>query len=406
MKNRFVISENDRRSILSMYGLLNEENATRIVGKVRTTPFYDLASERSKANNLTLKIYGNNVDDSYETLDGSDIEDMQLLGQTVTNVSGQYVFDDITDFNDLIISFEGNDFFEPLNHRVEKITPNKDNVVDFSVKFKEEEKKEIEKKQKEKPKKIRKCEIKNSIGNKIYGYGEYSIDGKSEEIIYGKPFKENTQVKMFEEASKAALKDAIANYISLYPNELVTVDVLYKNILGLIGTPELKKLKITCKRVYFENGKIVATTVVKFKKDFFDEITKKLEPKPVERKIDFDDIDFKKALENSFDQKKKIFLFFCVDNNECNVLLDNFVKLGNLDKKLNGWIKLYYKVDMSQDKKYVAASETLKIFAYPSVVILEAIKDPKINPIKDSIKIIKKITSFDQTESEFENLLN
>jgi hypothetical protein len=61
---------------------------------------------------------------------------------------------------------------------------------------------------------------------------------------------------------------------------------------------------------------------------------------------------------------------------------------------------------MSQDKKYVAASETLKIFAYPSVVILEAIKDPKINPIKDSIKIIKKITSFDQTESEFENLLN
>lgn len=402
MRNRFVISESDRRSILSMYNLINEdENKTRIVGTIQVVPTY------FRAQNIELSLYGNNQDDSYEPIDGLDIEDMVLLGKTKTNNNGDYVFNNVTDFDNLFISFEGNDFYDSINYRVVKLTPNKDNTVDFNIKSKNGKKPDDEEKKK-KPKKIKKCEKKESDNNKFYGYGEYMIDGDTEEIIKGEPFKKNVQGKMYQEASKVAVKDALFDYLDLYPNKLVSFDTLYKHILNIIGTQDLKKLTITCKKVFYQDGKIVATTIVKFKKTFLDQEIKKLEPKtvPVVRKIDFEDIDFQKALENSFTNKKKIFLFFCADNEECNSLLKNFVELGDLDKKLNGWIKLYYKVDMSQEKKYVVASESLKVFSYPTVVILEASKDPTKNYIKDSVRIIKKITSFDETDSGMSNLLN
>ncbi len=402
MRNRFVISESDRRSILSMYNLINEdENKTRIVGTIQVVPTY------FRAQNIELSLYGNNQDDSYEPIDGLDIEDMVLLGKTKTNNNGDYVFNNVTDFDNLFISFEGNDFYDSINYRVVKLTPNKDNTVDFNIKSKNGKKPDDEEKKK-KPKKIKKCEKKESDNNKFYGYGEYMIDGDTEEIIKGEPFKKNVQGKMYQEASKVAVKDALFDYLDLYPNKLVSFDTLYKHILNIIGTQDLKKLTITCKKVFYQDGKIVATTIVKFKKTFLDQEIKKLEPKiiPVVRKIDFEDIDFQKALEDSFKNKKKIFLFFCTDNQECNGLLKNFVELGDLDKKLNGWIKLYYKVDMSQEKKYVVASESLKVFSYPTVVILEASKDPTKNYIKDSVRIIKKITSFDETDSGMSNLLN
>jgi len=402
MRSRFVISESDRRSILSMYNLINEdENKTRIVGTIQVVPTY------FRAQNIELSLYGNNQDDSYEPIDGLDIEDMVLLGKTKTNNNGDYVFNNVTDFDNLFISFEGNDFYDSINYRVVKLTPNKDNTVDFNIKSKNGKKPDDEEKKK-KPKKIKKCEKKESDNNKFYGYGEYMIDGDTEEIIKGEPFKKNVQGKMYQEASKVAVKDALFDYLDLYPNKLVSFDTLYKHILNIIGTQDLKKLTITCKKVFYQDGKIVATTIVKFKKTFLDQEIKKLEPKiiPVVRKIDFEDIDFQKALEDSFKNKKKIFLFFCTDNQECNGLLKNFVELGDLDKKLNGWIKLYYKVDMSQEKKYVVASESLKVFSYPTVVILEASKDPTKNYIKDSVRIIKKITSFDETDSGMSNLLN
>jgi hypothetical protein len=385
-----------------MYNLINEdENKTRIVGTIQVVPTY------FRAQNIELSLYGNNQDDSYEPIDGLDIEDMVLLGKTKTNNNGDYVFNNVTDFDNLFISFEGNDFYDSINYRVVKLTPNKDNTVDFNIKSKNGKKPDDEEKKK-KPKKIKKCEKKESDNNKFYGYGEYMIDGDTEEIIKGEPFKKNVQGKMYQEASKVAVKDALFDYLDLYPNKLVSFDTLYKHILNIIGTQDLKKLTITCKKVFYQDGKIVATTIVKFKKTFLDQEIKKLEPKiiPVVRKIDFEDIDFQKALEDSFKNKKKIFLFFCTDNQECNGLLKNFVELGDLDKKLNGWIKLYYKVDMSQEKKYVVASESLKVFSYPTVVILEASKDPTKNYIKDSVRIIKKITSFDETDSGMSNLLN
>ena len=400
MRNKFVISESDRQNILSMYGLLSEETKTRIIGRVTAIPTY------FKAQNIELSLYGNNQDDSYESLDGLDIEDMFLLSKTTTDMEGRFIFDDVTDFDNLFISFEGNDFFKATNHRVAKLTPNKDNTVNFDIRSKDNVKKGEEEKKKKKPKQIKKCEKKESDKNKFYGYGEYSIDGDTEEIIKGEPFKNNVQGKMFQEASKVALKDVVIQYLEQHPNDLVSADVLYKHVLELIGTQDLKKLTITCKKVYYQDKKIVATIVVKFKKSFLDQEIKKFEPKPVERKINFDDIDFQNALEDSFVNKKKIFLFFCVDNEECNSLLQNFVKLGDLDKKLNGWIKLYYKVDRNQGKKYVVASESLKVTTYPTVVILEAGKDPRKNYIKDSVKIIKKITSFDETISGMSNLLN
>ena len=79
--------------------------------------------------------------------------------------------------------------------------------------------------------------------------------------------------------------------------------------------------------------------------------------------------------------------------------------MGALDFKLKNWVRLYYNVDRSETDKYVIASETIGVDTYPTVVILEAIKDPRSNNIKDSIKVYKKITSFDQTFNGMNNLL-
>ena len=55
MKNRFVISENDKRSILFMYGLLTEDVGSKIIGQVQTSPQLS-DNTSSSAQNLELKL--------------------------------------------------------------------------------------------------------------------------------------------------------------------------------------------------------------------------------------------------------------------------------------------------------------------------------------------------------------
>lgn len=398
MKNRFVISESDRRSILSMYGLLNEENTTRIVGQVRTIPDLDSNTGFSRAQNLTLNLYGDDKNNKIETLGGDGIIGKNLISTTVTNNNGEFIFQDVTDLTNLTISFEGNEFFEPTEHYLQPLTPNKDNKISFSIKYKKQKVQDTPSYQK---KEIKKCEKKESDKKRIYGYGEYIIDGTTN-FLNMQPYDEQ---KMYEECSKIALKDAIEDYLELFPNEKLSVDIMYNHILSIKGTNKLPKLKIICKKISIGEGKIVTSMVVKFKKSLLDELTIEVIPKEKTRKIEFDPYDFQTALQYSYDLKRKIFLFFCDETTECTRLLNNFVSLGNLDKKLNGWIKLYYYVDRSETKKYIPASETLKVDTYPTVVLLESIKDPRKNTIKDSIKIIKKITSFDETDEGLSNLL-
>ena len=433
MKNRFVISENDKRSILSMYGLLTEDVGSKIIGQVQTSPQLS-DNTSSSAQNLELKLYGNKEFDDTQVLGDDDISEMDLLATTRTDNTGSFTFDNIKDSSNLLISFEGNDFFEPTEYLVDKISMDQDNKVTFIVKYKkskEEIIKPLETLGDYKCEKCgnawqpikndlhpylckscgydpteKKCEKKESNEKRIYGYGEQIIDATTN----FKDLKDYDKKTMFEKSSKNGIKDSVEDYLELNPNEYVTADELNNYIISILGTEKLKKLKVICKKTYIRSGKIIATTVIKFKKTTMDEITQSfIESKtPVKqpKKIEFDPYGFKQALQVSFDYKRKIFLFFCDDNNsECSDLLNDFVELGALDFKLKNWVRLYYNVDRSETDKYVIASETIGVDTYPTVVILEAIKDPRSNNIKDSIKVYKKITSFDQTFNGMNNLL-
>jgi hypothetical protein len=55
------------------------------------------------------------------------------------------------------------------------------------------------------------------------------------------------------------------------------------------------------------------------------------------------------------------------------------------------YINLNYEVNISNREKYLIASNSLEVYSYPYVVILEGIKDPNTTTnLKDTYRVLKK----------------
>jgi hypothetical protein len=406
MKNKFIISENDRRSILSMYGVLNEDNTTRIIGKVLVEYTFGYSSTlKNNLQNIKVDLYGDNILDDGEVLGGDGISEIKIIGTTTTNSEGEYFFEGVSDLSNLLLRVNGNEFFKPKDVRIPTIKANQDNVFNINLEYKDSspsgpaDTKSIEST-------INKCEKKDSNQTNVFGYGEESK--YVEATVLGNYKSEED--KLIKNSIGTAIKDAMNDYLMLFPNDEVNLD----EMVGLLNSNQtdntnIPKVRVICKKTYTDKGMLIATSVVKYKKADLDKMVLfMLKPKEEPpRKLNFDDYDFQKALEVSWDLKKKIFLFICNDTDEeCNTLLTDFVLYGNLDQKLNGYVRLYYNVDRSQTNKYVLAAQSMGINTYPTVVILQAINDPKTNTTKDSIKIIKKITRFERTPSGMSSLVD
>jgi hypothetical protein len=113
---------------------------------------------------------------------------------------------------------------------------------------------------------------------------------------------------------------------------------------------------------------------------------------PVEKDyIDFRDIDFEVAVKESYTTGKDIFLLFGLDGNEptekvLSVLESDKDRVNNIN---NNYIPLYYQVNRLDTNKYMSASEPLGVRTYPAITIVRAINNPDENYIIDSIKTIK-----------------
>lgn len=113
---------------------------------------------------------------------------------------------------------------------------------------------------------------------------------------------------------------------------------------------------------------------------------------PIEKDyIDFKDIDFEVAVKESYTTGKDIFLLFGLDGNEptekvLSVLESDKDRVNNIN---NNYIPLYYQVNRLDTNRYMSASEPLGVRTYPAITIVRAINDPDKNYIKDSIKTIK-----------------
>ncbi len=407
MRNKLLISEQERSNILSMYRLIYEDVTTKISGKVNTIPGISY-SNASRGVNLKIDLYSDENTEDVETLgDNDDITELRLIDTTTTDGAGNFYFDNITDNINLVIRFDGNDFFNPSELKLKKITPNQETKITLTVYSKNEE--YIEKEDDVdyyEPKPNKYCNKKESNDKNIFGLGFY------EEKTYPSPdsiLKYNKE-KFILNANAVGILDAFNTYLTLYPNDKVTaekmVDAMDDAATKTFSPP---KYRVPCKRVFSEKGNFVASTLVKFKKKKLDELVEYviLKDHPKIEPLDFDPYDFQRALEVSYDLKRKIFLFVCSDTNqECNNIFNELIYLKNIKEKLKFFVRLYYQVNRNETKKYVLASESLNIDTYPTMVILEAIKDPRTNPIKNSVKLIKKITEFNNLEENINNLLS
>lgn len=409
MRNRLLISEQERSEILSMYHMINEEQTTSIKGFVKTLPMIDSFEQKSRGVNLKIDLYGDSNLENDEILgDDDDLINLNLIDSTVTNNSSEFYFKDLKDLSNIVVRFEGNDFFEPSEEKINNLVPNKENNITLVVNSKIEKPISIKKDIDYTNEKIQYCEKKESNDNNFFGLGFY------EEKTFLKPesILKYDEKKLLYEANKIGMKDAFEEYLTKYPSNNSNVSVnkmldimISENIIDF----KKPKYRVICKKILTEKGNFVASTVVKFKKNDLDSLVNYiiLKSQPKITPLEFDNYDFQKALELSYDLKRKIFLFVCSDTNtECSNLLQEFLNLKSIKEKLKFYITLYYQVNRSETKKFVLASESLKIDTYPTMLILEASKDPRKNTIKDSVKLIKKITEFSDLEEKINNLLS
>ncbi len=449
MRSRFIISESDRRNILSMYGLLTEE-------------------ERE------ITINGTVIDEKNETVIGAKItiyKDEKLLTGTRSDDIGQYEIKLNADNGDLIIKCEvppNQEAKQTLTIQSEKNIYNDVNFILTSEKIKSQQnitasKKSISVKGKfldsknnrisgatvyviiqgEKQNLLNSPEYKEKLKNLDLDYefikGEkiedatfvfekegyrtikktfdftketkYEYDPKffkivipcqdyvsTEQIFYGKnnskDFKE-TNKGLHDEVVIKAKKDALKQYIKKYPFKDVDVDEFYTKIEKSNSVP----YKIVCEK--YDTNKdndIVKYITVEITKDDFDNLLrpKKLpEPKKIKsNKIDFINIPFVELIEKSFKENKPAFILF---SNEDETISNDIKNKLNEDKMSvyalnNDYIPVEYINDESDQVGNIQAQDSLEISKIPSVAIIKGLETPVI--LDGSYSLIKKVSNF------------
>ena len=311
--------------------------------------------------NISLELYGFKKDENkiYEPV---------LLKKTVTTENGYFDFimpniSKLSDFEYLEISFDGEKSFKPFTKKisVNDIVNNQTTIEtgDYAVGD---------------------VVLNNSEGydedNNLPTITSYCKSYKTtKRKIYGVGVSENISNN---DALNMAITNAIKNFTGLYPK----YEILEYQ---LINDP--KTYKVICNKSTKQKREVVVRLIPK-------ELKKYVEYKDAVEipSVKFRDLEFTDAIYRSFESKQKIFIIFTGnDSNSIEVLkkLNSNIDVINL---LNEeYINLNYEVNISNREKYLIASNSLEVYSYPYVVILEGIKDPNTTTnLKDTYRVLKK----------------
>jgi len=193
--------------------------------------------------------------------------------------------------------------------------------------------------------------------------------------IYGLGISENISN---DDALNMAVRNAIKTFTTYYPKYEI-LDYL------LLNDPKI--YKIVCNKATKQKREIVVRLVAK-------ELKKYAEYKEVVEipSVKFRDLDFIDAISRSFETKTKIFLIFTgTDQNSSEVLkkLNSNIDIINLLNE--DYINLNYDVNIVNKEKYLISSNSLEIYTYPYVVVLEGVKNPETaSNLEDSYRVLKK----------------
>jgi hypothetical protein len=372
MGSKFIITENDKQRILSLYGLINEETATSIVGKVVSE--YIMSADI--LNYSESKIPLEDVEVILSTIENGYLVKKQQT--TKTDSDGGFKFTNLNITSNILITIPEFGLFKKTEKKILSIKSNVENKLgDFVLTPKEEVI------NKQTSSEANPCGDFKSTEDEYYGYGQGPMDVSSwdpNNLTLSKP------VIM-------ALQSAVLEYFNT--NEDVNANL--EEITDAVANIKNKlDYEIVCNKNIMNNNYVV----VKITKEAFENFildlmmsNNKITPED-ESKIEFEDIPFKVALQRSWDFDRNIFLLVGLngDDNTKETLnklnsSKNNVEILNSSK----YLPLYYQVDSSNEDHYMAASEPLNINTYPTVVVLKASKDPKTNYIKDSIETLSKI---------------
>lgn len=380
MGKKFVISENDKRHIMSLYGILSEETANSIFGKVVSEVSLDdyLLSMYEK---YTVGIKNLKISLGYFGTDGSGTFTKVL--DTTTDEEGNFKFENAPLREEYVIIIPETDAFNQIIKKI-KITKGKDtNVGNIVV----TSKKEIPSNMISTDEDLKDpCGEFESSSTIFYGRGNEVIEA---------PTKISNELSVSD-----AVLDALTSIIEQYFEKYQIDESLLDSALECLEVKEVPFVyEIVCNQIISLATSSIKYVVVKANiKDvtkFLQECAKYSNKEIVEpeKKIEFEDLKFIDALNLSYDLKQKIFMLVGLSSDEnTNTVLDRLnmdpAKVDNINKK---YINLFYQVDRSDTDKYYMASEFLDMETYPSIYIIEVVKDPKNNELRDSIKIIKRL---------------
>lgn len=380
MGKKFVISENDKRHIMSLYGILSEETANSIFGKVVSEVYLDSyalsAYEKYTVGIKNLKI-------SLGYFGTESLGTFTKVLETTTDEEGNFKFQNVPLRTDYVIIVPETTTFKQVIKKI-NITQGKDfNVGNIIVPSKTETSSSTIDTE---------TELKDPCG-------EFE---SSSTIFYGKgneKIETPTQSDNNLSVSKAVL-DALTSIIEQYFEMFQIDETLLDSALECLEVKEVPfTYEIVCNEIISLIPSSIKYVVVKanikdiskFLRDCGEYTNKEIiEP---EKKIEFEDLKFIDALNLSYDIKQKIFLLVGLSSDEntqevLDMLNMNSERVDIINKK---YITLYYQVDRGDKDKYYIASEFLDMETYPSVYIIEVVKDPKNNELRDSIKIIKRL---------------
>jgi hypothetical protein len=372
MGRQFIITENDKQRILSLYGLITEETTTSIVGKVVSE--YIMSADI--LNYSESKIPLEDVEVILSTIENGYLVKKQQT--TKTDSDGGFKFTNLNITSNILITIPEFGLFKKTEKKILSIKSNVENKLgDFVLTPKEEVI------NKQTSSEANPCGDFKSTEDEYYGYGQGPMDVSSwdpNNLTLSKPII-------------MALQSAVLEYFKT--NEDINANI--EEITDAVTNIKNKlDYEIVCNKNIMNNNYVV----VKITKEGFENFildlmmsNNKITPED-ESKIEFEDIPFKVALQRSWDFDRNIFLLVGLNSDDnTKETLNKLNSSKNNVEILNSskYLPLYYQVDSSNEDHYMAASEPLNINTYPTVVVLKASKDPKTNYIKDSIETLSKI---------------
>lgn len=376
MIKKINISESDRRSILSMYKLILEQESKKLYGYVLR------GGDKIPVPNIKVDLYKNT------TTETDPFGTLEIIDTTRTDYNGLYTFDGLDSYDNLVVRSNQTDFFKQQEIDVNPKTKKSDNELSLNiiVYYKSDKKPETEK------------DVRITIPCSNYTSDNNTFYGKAN----SDKFDGNAKDNVYDDVVINAKVNAFNQYYKTLKNGTVDYDSTLETIKSETGIP----FKIVCsERLLNKENISIKYVTVKINKSDFDLLLKTPSDVKQESKVNYTKIDFRELIQKSVEKSKPAFILF---SKQGETLSDDLISRFNTNQKtidnLNtNYIPVNYLNDETDEGGYISASEYLDIDKIPSIVIIQGTKTPQ--PIEGSYRVIKKITDLGSYFNNFQDYL-